>query len=205
MLDRFIHTLRQGLRAVRSAAGLSAIVVTTLAVALAAAVTAFSVLNATVLRKLPFTDPDRVVVISHSYADSGGACSPPLFLDYRRASRTFQSLSAAMPWTPNLTGRGEPERVVGLLVSAAFFETLGISAARGRTFTPDEEQPGREHVVVVSDGFRRRRFGAEASLLGSTLQLNGETYQVVGIMPQGFTWGRVYGREAEAEDGRLSR
>jgi putative ABC transport system permease protein len=159
MLDRFTHAFRQGVRAVQSSPGLSAIVVTTLAVTIAASVTGYSVLSATLFKALPFHEPDRVVSLRHSYSDSGGAASPPLFVDYRRGARTFQSLSAAMPWTANLTGSGDPEHLNGLLVSATFFETLGVTAARGRTFTPEEEQPGRDRVVLLSDGFWKRRFG----------------------------------------------
>jgi putative ABC transport system permease protein len=199
MLDRFTHAFRQGLRAVQSSPGLSAIVVTTLAVTIAASVTGYSVLSATLFKALPFHEPDRVVFLRHSYSDSGGAASPPLFMDYRRGARTFQSLSAAMPWTANLTGSGDPEHLNGLLVSADFFETLGVTAARGRTFTQDEEQPGRDRIVLLSDGFWKRRFGGDPSVLGSALRLNGEPYQVLGIMPPGFTWGRAYGREGEAD------
>jgi predicted permease len=89
--------------------------------------------------------------------------------------------------------------VRGLQVSASFFETLGASAWRGRTFLPEEEQPGREHVVAVGHGLWQRRFGGDPGLVGSTVRLDGEAYQVVGIMPPGFAWGRSYGREARGE------
>jgi predicted permease len=199
MLDRTKQNLREGLRALRTAPLLSAIVIVTLGIALAASVTAFSVLNASVLQPLPFREPGRVLFLSHEYRNVRAASSPPLFLDYRRSTRSFESVSAAMPWNANLTGAGEPERLRGLLVSADFFSTLGVDAVTGRVFLADEETPGRDRVVVISHGLWQRRFGGAAGVVGSTLRLNGEPYEVVGIMPPGFEWGRAYGRDAQGE------
>jgi predicted permease len=199
LADGVFREITQALRRMRRAPGLSLAIVTTLGLALAASVATFSVLNAILLEKLPYRDPDRVLFLEHGYADMAGSCSPPTFLDHRRDTRVFASVSATRPWDANLTGAGEPERVRGLLASADFFQTLGATAWRGRTFLPEEEQPGREHVVVLGHGLWQRRFGADPAVLGSTLRLNGEAYQVVGIMPPGFEWGRHYGLEARAE------
>ena len=197
--DGVVQDVRQALRRLRRAPGLSLTIVTTLGLALAASVATFSVLNAILLKKLPYRDPDRVIFLEHGYTDMVAACSPPTFLDHRRETRVFVSVSATRPWDANLTGAGEPERVRGLLVSADFFDTLGVSAWRGRTFLPEEEQPGREHVVVLGHGLWRRRFGGDPAVLGSTLRLNGAAYTVVGIMPPGFEWSRHYGRDARGE------
>jgi predicted permease len=191
--------LAQSVRRLRRVPGLSLVIVTTLGLALAASVATFSVLNATLLEKLPYREPDRVVALRHGYTDMIAAASAPTFLDHRRESRVFETVSATRPWDANLTATGEPERIQGLLVSADFFETLGVTAWRGRTFLPEEEQPGNEHVVVVGHGLWQRRFGGDPGLVGSTVSLNGEAYQVVGIMPAGFGWGRRYGREARGE------
>ena len=199
MLD-FLHLdLRQGLRAARHAPGSTLVIVLTLGFAIAGSVAAFGALNATLLRPLPLREPDRLVQLGHAYTGMGAACSPPLFLDYRRRVGAFETISAARPWNANMTGSGEPERLRGLQVSATFFETLGVSAALGRTFSPDEDQPGREFVVVISHNFWRRHFGGARAAIGSRLQLNGESHEVIGVMPPGFSWGRAYGREAEAE------
>jgi len=195
MLDAFVHDVRLAVRSLRRAPGLALVVVVTLGLALAASVATFSVLNATLFETLPYRDPDRVVVFHHT----NSSCSPPTFVDYRREARAFESLSAAAPWNANLTGHGEPERLRGLLVSADFFQTLGATAGLGRTFVIEEERPGREHVVVVSHGLWQRRFGSDPGLVGRQLQLNGEPYEVVGIMPPGFAWGRAYGQEAVGE------
>jgi predicted permease len=197
--DTFLQDFRHAIRLLSRAPGLSAVIVATLGLTLATIVSSFSVLNATLLQQLPYRQPDRIVHLKHSYSDSGGSGSTPLFLDFKRQARSFESISVTAPWTANLTGSGEPERLRGMFVSADFFSTLGVSAAQGRTFLPDEDQPGRSSVVVVNHGLWERRFGSDARLIGSTLQLNGEPYEVVGIMPPGFAWGRTYGREGEGD------
>ena len=198
-LEALRNELGQAVRRLGRAWSLSLAVVATLGLALAASVATFSVLNAVVIADLPYREADRVVFLSHRYASMRAACSLPTLLDYRQQTKAFLSLSAAVPWNANLTGGGEPERLRGLQVSAGFFETLGASASRGRTFLPGEDEPGREHVVVVSHGLWRRRFGGDPRLLGATVHLNGEAYEVVGIMPPGFAWGRAYGQEAAGD------
>jgi putative ABC transport system permease protein len=195
LLDTIAQDLKQAARGLRRASGLATVAVLTLGLALAASVTTFSVLNATLLEALPYREPERVVYLDHGRS----SCSMPTFLDYRRGARTFESVSATTPWNANLTGAGEPERLRGLLVSADFFRTLGASAGLGRTFTGDEDQPGREHVVVIGHGLWQRRFGGDSRILGATLPLNGEAYEVVGVMPPGFSWGRGWGKETQGE------
>ena len=167
--------------------------------ALGATVGLFSVLNAVLLADPPFREAGRVVFLRHSYTGFVAAASVPTFLDYRRQTRAFEALSAAVPWEANLAGDGEAERVHGLQVTAEFFAMLGVAAFRGRTFLAGEDQPGREHVVVVSHGLWQRRFGRDPTLVGRTLRLNDEPYEVVGILPPGFAWGRVSGAEAERD------
>jgi predicted permease len=191
--------LRQAARTLARAPLLSLTIVATLGLALAASVGTFSILNAVLIAELPYREPDRVVFLRHRYAAFDAACSMPTLLDYRQQTKAFQSLSAGIPWDANLTGQGEPERLHGLQVTADFFATLGVSAFRGRTLAAGEDEPGREHVAVVSHSLWQRRFGGDPRLLGSTLRLNGETYEVVGITPPGFAWGRAYGHEAAGD------
>src|SRR5687768_4255522 len=186
MLDALAAVLRHGARILRSAPGMSAAVVATLALTLGAAAATFSVLNATLLQALPLREPERVVFLDHGYGGERGSFSTPTFLDFRRGATAFESLSACVPWDANLTGGGEPERVRGLRVSADFFDTLGVAAAQGRTFAAEEEQPGRHHVVLFSHGLWQRRFGGDPRVVGSSVRLDGETYEVIGIMPPGF-------------------
>ena len=199
MPDLITHSLRHGVRAVRHSSGSSLVIVSTLAAAIAAGVAVFSVLHATLLQPLPLRDAGRVFFIRHAYAEGLAAASPPLLIDHRTRTRSFESISAAMPWTPALTGAGEPERLRGMQVSADFFSTFGVDAAVGRVFRPDEDQPGRERVVVIGDAFWERRFARRPDAVGATLQLNGEPYVVIGVMPPTFQWGRAYGRDGVSE------
>lgn len=193
------QSLRCGWRSARSTPGSSLVIVVTLGVVMAAALIVFSVLNATLLAPLPVKQPDRIVALRYGYGQGGGAASPPLFLDHRRALTSFESLSAAMPFGANVTGDGDPERLQGLLVSGDFFSTFGVDALQGRLLRPEEEQPGRERVVVISHGLWQRRFGGRANAIGSRLQMNGDSYEIVGIAPPTFTWGRAYGRPGVAD------
>jgi putative ABC transport system permease protein len=197
--DSVTVDLRHAARALRRSRSLSAVVVATLGLALAASVSAFSVLNAVLIQALPHRDPDRLVVLRHTQTAFPVACSIPTFLDYRRDSRSFASLSAARPVDFNVSGEGEPERVSGLLVSPDFFETMGVAAARGRTFLPSEDEPGRERVLVISHRLWQRRFAGDAGAIGRTLHLDGQPYAIVGILPPGFAWGRAYGREVAGD------
>jgi putative ABC transport system permease protein len=193
--DGVATDLRQAARALRRSRSLSAVVVATLGLALAASVALFSVLDAVLVEPLPHRDPDRIAFLSHSQTSMAVACSTPTFLDYRRDARSFSSLSATRPADFNVEGDGEPERVRGLFVSADFFETLGVAAARGRTFLPGEDEPGRERVLVISHRLWQSRFGGDPRALGAVLRLDGAGYEVVGILPPGFEWGRAYRTE----------
>jgi predicted permease len=199
MMNGFGVDLRGAALRLRRAPGLAAAVVLVLAPALAACVVVFAVFDAVLLEPLPFRDPERVVHLRHVYKDMVAACSPPTFVDYRRLSRSFESLSATTPWNANLTGAGEPERIPALRVSADFFATLGVTPARGRAFERGEESPGRERVVLVGHDLWQRRFGGDPGLVGRSVRLDGQPHEVIGIMPPGFQWGRRYGREARVE------
>src|SRR5262249_12679467 len=128
-----------------------------------------------------------------------GAFSPPTYVDFRSQLKSFETLSATTPWNANLTGSGKPERVDGLLVSPQFFQTLGVTPIRGRNFLPEEEQKGKDKVVVISEALWRTHFAANESLIGHSIQLNDTPYEIIGIMPPGFRWGRSYGRETLAD------
>ncbi len=138
------------------------------------------------------SDPDRVVMIVSTNAAIawGGDRNPvsvPDFIDWRQQNGVFEDIAAADAYgTRSLTGQGEPERVNSMRVSASFFSVLGVAPALGRTFLPREDRPGREHVVVLSQEFWQRRFGSDPTLTGKTLNLDGESYNVVGVMPASF-------------------
>ena len=194
--ETLFQDVRFALRQLSRAPGTSGVIVVTLGLVLAATASLFSVVNATLLEPLPFREPDRVVFLKHVYADMVGSGTPPLLMDYRREIRSLQSVSASYPWNANLTGDGDPERLRGLRVTADFFSTLGVDAFRGRVFLPNEDTPGQSRVVLLSHGLWHRRFGGEEDVVGSRIELNGDEYRVVGVMPPGFHWGRGWGKEA---------
>jgi len=200
-MNPFVHDVRFALRLLRRSPGFALGVIAILGLGIAAATALFSIVDAAILRPLPFPDPGRLVAVvsEDPVHHSRGASSPPDLVDFRASVPALAGVAATTPWEPAATGSGEPERLRGLLVSANFFSLLGVDAARGRTFDPAEETPGRDRVVVVGDALWRRRYGADPRLVGRSILLNGEPYTVVGIAPAGFRWGRAYGRNGTSD------
>jgi putative ABC transport system permease protein len=188
-----LQDLRYAARALRKSPGFTAIAALTLALGVGATTAIFSVVNAVMLRPLPFTEPDRLVRIWESNLERGWATfavSHPNFLDWRSQSRAFESLAATnnagFTWTSN----GEAEVVLGLSVTATFLPTLKISPVLGRNFLDDEDRPGgNTRVVLLGDGFWRRAFGADPTVVGRTITLNSQPYTIIGVLPPSFRWG----------------
>jgi putative ABC transport system permease protein len=181
--------LRHSARMLMKKPGFTLIVILTLALGVGANTAIFSVVNAVLLRPLPYQNPDRLVRLWESNTKRGlpeGAASAPNFEDWRKRNQVFEQLAAQETTTYNLTGGGEPERVAAANVTANLFPTLGVSPALGRNFLPEEEQGGGGQVALLSYGLWQRRFGADPKLIGRSIQLNGAAYTVVGVMPDGF-------------------
>jgi predicted permease len=190
--------IRHALRALRRAPGFAALVIATLALGIGATTAIFSVVHGVLLRPLPYREAERLVTVSHFYPSLDNleaGVSAPGFADYRDRARSLASVAVRAGWQPNLTGLGEPERLQGARVSGAYFSTLGVSPALGRALRPDEDEPGRQFVVVLSDGFWRRRFGADPRAVGRTVVLNGQAHEIVGVMPPRFR--DVFGPKVE--------
>ena len=187
--------IRYGVRMLLKRPAYTAIAVLTLALGIGANSAIFSVVNAVLLRPLPFSEPDRLVYAEGadlSSGEKGGAISPPDFLDYREQNHVFERFAAFQPLSFTVTGDGsETERITSARVSTGFFETLGVTPlAGGRTFLPEEEQEGRNGVVVISYGLWQRRYAGDPKIIGKTIALNGQTSTIVGVMPQGFQYPR---------------
>ena len=181
-MDTLLQDLRCALRTARQNPAFTLAAVAALTLAIGANTAIFSVVNTVLLRPLPYPDPDRLVVFTTtSPQGSGFGASPTKFNTWRRQTAAFQDVSAYRFSVVNLT-EGEPEQVATAHVSADFFRLFGAPVSAGRTFTADEDLPNGGRVVVLSDGFWRRRFGADASLVGRKLSLNGEPHEVVGIL-----------------------
>src|SRR5262245_48407850 len=185
-LEDLWQDLRYGTRMLMKQPGFTLIAALTLALAIGANTAIFSLVNAVLLRQLPFEQPEQLAQI-YSVRNAGDRYpfSLPDFCDYRDHSRSVM-LAGFAYWSGNLTGTGEPERVQGTRITADAFELLGVNAALGRTLLPSDDQPGNQHVVVLSHSFWRRRFGANPGVLGQRLLLNGISYEVVGVLPQDF-------------------
>ncbi len=185
-----------GARLLRREPGFAAATVLTLALAIGATTTIFSIVDAVLLQPPPFPEPERLVTLWQTDPQDGGRPvepAPANFLDWREQAASFERVAAVEPFSFDYTGGDEPEVFYGSLVTEGFFETLGVGAARGRTFLPDEFRPGNG-VVVLTDGFWRRRFGGDPGILGRSLTLDGQPRTVVGVLPPGFALGLERGR-----------
>ncbi len=186
-MDLPVHDVRVSFRSLAKRPGFALLVVLTLALGIGAPVAIFSLVSEVMLHPLPYEDPDRVVMVwERPPRYDRFAVSPANFLDWKEQNQVFEDMAATMRATVNLTGSGEPERLRGHRVSASFFPMLGVQAALGRTFLPEEDQPGGERVVVLSHGLWQRRFDSDPSVVGRTVSLDRESYTVIGVMPRGF-------------------
>ena len=196
MIADLWQDLRYGARMLMKQPGFTLIAVLTLALGIGANTAIFSVVNAVLLRPLAYEDPEQLVMLNHYYPkiDLKSSVSAIGYTHYRDTNKSFENISAFTDWPVNLTGVGDPERLQGAAVTVTFFPTLGVDVAQGRAFLPEEDQQGRNNVVVVSDGLWRRRFSSDPQLIGQTLTLDGASYTVIGIMPPSFQFGREFGQ-----------
>src|ERR1043165_9410371 len=184
-----LQDLRYAVRILRKYKGFSLAFILTAALGIGANVTIFSVLHAVILEPLPYKDPDRLVRLSESslrQSQNESPVSVPNFQDWQARQSSFEEASALEFATFNLTGRGEPQRVAAARISANLVPMLGVNPALGRTFLPEEEKPGKNKVVLLSDALWQKQFGGDRSIVNQTIQLNGDSYTVVGVMPPGF-------------------
>jgi putative ABC transport system permease protein len=188
-MNSIFADIRFGLRSLMKRPGATAIALVTLALGIGVNTAIFSAVDSILLRPLPFKDPERIVSVWEKTPAQGiqqNQAAPANFFDLRNQNQTFEALGAYGPLDINLTGGGDPERLDGQVVTANVFSILGVAPALGRTFLPNEDQPGQEHVVVLSDALWQRRFNRDPSILNRNLTLNGESFTVVGVMPRDF-------------------
>jgi putative ABC transport system permease protein len=185
--DEMFQDLRFGLQMMMKNPGFTFVAVVTLALGIGVNTAIFSVVNAALLRPLPYPQPEQLVLIEERGMNmTGMSIAYPNFLDYREQNQVFLRMAAYRWRSLDLTGTGEPERVGGFEVSAGFFETLGISPIHGRTMRPEEDIDGAQPVVVIGHDLWSRRFNSDPNLVGSSVTLSGLSYTVIGVMPPGF-------------------
>jgi putative ABC transport system permease protein len=188
-METLLKDIRYGVRGLLKRPGFTAVAVITLALGIGANTAIFSVVNAVLLRPLPYRDAQDIVTIWQNNAKAGVSrndVSPANFLDWQEQSRSFTSVAGIEPFGFSMIGNGEPERLSVWLVTAGFFETLSTNPVLGRTFSSQDYQPGNERVIVISHSLWQRRFGGDPNLVGRKLTLNGQPYTVVGVMPPEF-------------------
>jgi putative ABC transport system permease protein len=188
-MGRVLQDVRYGLRLLAKSPGFTVVAVLALALGIGANTAMFSYVNAWVLHPLPYPHGDRLVVLlgqNTKTGSTGTTIDPGDFYDFQRQSHDFEELCAWNMTSFNLTGNGTPERIPGNRVSWNFFETLGATPGLGRTFLPQEDQPGAGHVVILSRGLWETRFAGDPNILGRHIHINGESYSVVGVMPAKF-------------------
>ena len=188
--------VRYAARVLWKSPGFTAVALLAVALGVGANTAIFSVVNAVLLKPLNYKDPGQLVLIFHNYQkiDLKASVSAPGYAYYRDHAKSFSDVAALSSWNVNLTGEGEPERLQGMAATANIFPALGVAAAQGRTFSAEEDAPGNNKVVVLSDAFWRRRFGG-VPVVNKTVTLNGEPYTIVGVMPPGFQLGREWGAQ----------
>lgn len=189
-LENVLKDSRYALRLMRRNPGFTALVLSTLAVGIGANTAMFSVVNTVLLRPLPYAEPEQLVLVNevNAVTRAAGLISPPDFYTYREQNQTLVGLDAFYTRSLNLTGGSEPERVPTLVVSSGFFATLGSPPALGRGLVRQDEIWGAHRIAILTDGLWRRRFGADSGIVGQNVTLNGEPFEVVGVLAPGFSF-----------------
>jgi putative ABC transport system permease protein len=185
------NDIRVAVRALRRSRTFTVTALTTLALGISVNTAIFSVIDSVLLRQPPFNEPDRIVTVDGENKQKGMTTTSvayPDVVDWRAGSRAFSEIAVIRSTTFNMASTGDPERATGARVSTNFFRVFGVQPQLGRVFLDEEELPGREQVVVLTDAFWRRRFGAAPTIIGRQLALNGRQYTVVGVMPKTFAY-----------------
>lgn len=195
LVEQFLQDMRYSLRVLIRKPGFTLTVIITLALGIGANTAIFSVVNAVLLRELPLKNPDEVMWVWSTRTDRDKApFTLPDFLDYRDQNQTLDQVAAFSNVGLNLTGSEKTERLQAMRVSANLFELLGVDAAVGRLFVPEDDEPARRQVAVLSYESWQKRFGGDPQVVGKALNLDGESYTVIGVLPSRFT---LPDREAE--------
>lgn len=198
-MDSLLQDVRYGIRALSSKPGFTVVAVLTIALGIGANTAMFTVVNAVLLRALPYPHPEQLVRIT---ADLRGTNIPdiglsvPELTDYREKLEAIDQIAGVWPISANVTGTDQPERVEALLASANYFTLLGAQPQLGRVFGPEDEIPGITEIAVISDALWRRSFGGDPKALGQKIRIDNDVYTIIGVMPSGF---RHPGRTVAAE------
>ena len=193
-MNTFWQDLRYGARMLTRKPGFTVIAVITLALGIGATTAIFSVVNGVLLRPLEYHDPQEIVTLLNQ---GRGPVSPANFLDFPSQTQSFEQMAAAEAWGGTLAGTDKPEEIGGLRMGEGLFELLGVPALVGRALQPEDFQPGKDHVLVLSHKLWKRAFGSDPGIVGQPITLSGENYTVVGVMPPQFQFPPFWSTRAE--------
>jgi putative ABC transport system permease protein len=182
------HDIRYACRSLAHNRGFAAVAMLTLAIGIGANTAMFSIVNAVLLRPLPYANAERLAVIheEHPAPVNRTRLTAENFLDLQREARSFESLGGYVGTGFTVSGDGEPELIIGQMVSAELFDALGVRPILGRTFRPDENEGGRDRVVILSYALWQRKYAGDAAVIGRPITINASPYTIVGVMPPGF-------------------
>jgi len=190
-MDSLLRDLKFSARSLLKRPALTIIAILTLAIGIGANSAIFSVVNALLLKPLPFPDPDRIVALWDKVPSRGlerNEVAVPNYLDWRAQNKTFEQVGLYSWWSTNLTGTDSPERVQGFQVTPNFLDIVGVKPMMGRGFSAEEDQPGKEAVALLTYNLWQRRFGADANIVNKTISTNGISRTVIGVMPPDFNY-----------------
>ena len=192
-METLLRDIRYGVRSLLKRPGFTAIALVALALGIGANTAIFSLVNAVLLRPLPFAEPDRLVWVWGNIKNGGNraSVSPLDFLDYRQQNSTFEEFAASMQLRLNYTGGSEPERLEANGVTGNYFQALGAKPAFGRTFLLENEKPGNDQVAVLSYSFWQKRFVGDPAIINKAITLDGRSFAVLGVMPPDFSMPRA--------------
>jgi len=184
-----LQDIRYGLRAMRKAPGFSATTVATLALAIGVTTAVFSVIDAVLIRPLPYDDPESILYLrTNSPQGYTQPASYPEYLDWRRENQVFSALAGYSAGSANFEGPAGPVALPSVFTTDSFFDVFGVRPLLGRTFASGEDQPGKNDVAVLSYELWEQAFGKQNSAIGQTIKLDGRPYTVIGVMPAGFRY-----------------
>jgi putative ABC transport system permease protein len=186
-METVIRDILFGIRSLLKQPVFTSIAILTLALGIGANTAMFSVINAVLLRPLPYTQPDRLVWMNESGEEvANRMLSYPNFVDWRERNHVFESMSTYRTWSMTVTGTDEPQNISAGMVTADYFKVMGVTPILGRAFTAEDDRPGANPVAVISYGFWQKHFAGDSGVIGRTIALDDRAFIVIGVMPESF-------------------
>ena len=192
-MNELIQDLRYGLRSLAKSPGFTIVALATLAIGIGANTAIFSFVDGVLLKPLPYAEPERIVRVLEKPPGGGrNGISTLNYLDWQNQNKVFEYMAAQTGGSVTLTGITEPVRLRGSRVSPRYFDIFGLQPALGRMFAPGEDQPGQDHVAILSHSLWVSQFGADPTLVGRSIHLDGEPCTVIGVLPEGSAFDRAF-------------